>query len=122
MCAPESPLCFSPNGLRTVLSFGFGIRHAEHKARCRRQNISDTCIHHAEMRIPRRVWSYEPWSASEVGILRVILKRAMSIAFPECLQPVECNLLNGSVVGVGRARSAITDDCPRGRGVRGVHE
>src|ERR1700722_10389679 len=122
MCAPESPLPFSPNGLRTVPSFGFGIRYAEHETRCRRQNVADARVHHAEMRVLWCVWSYEPGSAGEVRILRVILKRAVRIAFPERLQPVECDLLNGSVVGVRRARSAIADDRARGRGIRGVHE
>src|ERR1700722_811300 len=122
MCAPASPLPFSPNGLQTVPSFVFGIRYAKHEARCRRQNVTDACVHHAEMRILWRVRSYEPRSAGEVRILRVILKRAVSIALPECLQPVECNLLNGSVVGVGGARCAIPNDRPRGRGIRGVRE
>src|SRR6202035_3454502 len=99
-----------------------GIRYTKHEARCRRQNVTDACVHHAEMRILWRVWSYEPRSAGEVRILRVILKRPVSIALPECLKPVECNLLNGSVVGVRRTRSAIADDRARGRGIRGVHK
>src|SRR5271156_2132440 len=74
------------------------------------------------MRIPRIVWSYEPWSASKVRILRVILERAVRVAFPESLQPIECNLLKSSVVGVRRAWAAVSYDRPRCGGVRGVWE
>src|ERR1700723_1146070 len=74
------------------------------------------------MRIPRIVWSYEPRSASKVRILRVVLERPVHIAFPEGLQPIECNLLNGSIVGVRRARAAVPDDCAWSCRVRGVRE
>src|SRR5277367_193643 len=72
------------------------------------------------MRIPRVIWSYEPRSARKIRILRVILQRPVHIAFPEGLQPIECNLLKGSVVGVGRARAAVPDDRAGSGGIRGV--
>src|SRR5580658_10056683 len=74
------------------------------------------------MRVLRRVWIYKPRSASQMRILRVILQRPVHIAFPKRLQPIECNLLKGSVVGVRRAGATVPDDRARSGGVRGVRE
>src|SRR5271156_3235495 len=74
------------------------------------------------MRVLRRVRIYKPWSASQIRILRVILQRPVHIAFPKRLQPVECNLLKSSVVGVRRTWAAVSDDRAWSGGVRGVGE
>src|SRR5580704_7739928 len=71
---------------------------------------------------PRRTRSVKPGSAIHVGILRVILERSELIGLPEGLQPIERVFLNSAVVGVRRARPAISDDRAWGGGVRGVRE
>src|ERR1700741_4194245 len=74
------------------------------------------------MRVPRCTWSVKPGCATHVGILRVILQCSVPIGFPEGLQPIERYFLNGAIVGVGRARPAISNDRVRISTVRSVAE
>src|ERR1700757_3453315 len=69
------------------------------------------------MRIFRLTRSYEPGSASQIGILDVSLQSSVPGVLPESLQPIEGELLNGAVVGIRRAGTAVPDD---GSGVRRI--
>src|ERR1700723_3380545 len=99
-----------------------GVRHAQQSAGGRRQNVADTGIDHAEMRILGVTGSHKPGSAGQIGILCVILQRSLSLALPKSKQPIERDLLDGAIICVGRSRSAITDNRPRMGGVCRVGE
>src|SRR5580700_11131092 len=98
------------------------VRHTEQGTRGRRQNIANPEIYHAEMRVLRSVRNYEPGRAGQIGILNVRLQRPISCVLPESLQPIESSLLNGAVVCVSRAGSAVSDNRPGFRSVTGIGE
>src|ERR1700751_1700832 len=72
------------------------------------------------MRVLGSVWSYEPRGASQIGILNVRLQRPVYCILPERVQPIESSLLNGPVVCVRRAGSAISDNRSRLGSIRGI--
>src|SRR6266850_8580672 len=74
------------------------------------------------MRILGFAWSHEPGRASQVRILDIKLYRSEGRVFPERLNPIERRLLNRAVVCVRRARPAVSDDLPRTRAIRRIHE
>src|ERR1700722_4755169 len=69
------------------------------------------------MRVPGITRSHIPGSSSEIRILGVILQRSKSFVLPKSQEPVEGGLLNGTVVCIWRAGTAITDD---GSGMGGI--
>src|SRR5271155_4451994 len=62
----------------------------------------------------------KPRSASEIGILRVKLHRAISLALPGSQQPIEGDLLDGAIVCIRRAGTTETDNRAGSCGVRRV--
>src|ERR1700685_1160571 len=74
------------------------------------------------MRIPGVTRSHIPGSASQIGILCVILQRSVSLALPKSQQPIERGLLDGAIICVGRTGTAITDNRSRMGGVGRVGE
>src|SRR6202008_4607991 len=74
------------------------------------------------MRVFGVTGSHSPGSASQIGILGVSLQGSVPGVFPQSLQPIEGDLLNGTVVGIGRAGTAIPDDRSRVRRIRRVRK
>src|SRR6266446_1022450 len=72
------------------------------------------------MRILGVTGSHRPGIASQIGILIISLQGSVLGVLPESLQPIECGLLNGAVVGIRRARTAIPDDRSWVRRIRRV--
>src|SRR5258708_20411160 len=77
-------------------------------------------IKHGEVGILRIARTDKPGSASQIRILDVSLQGPVPGVLPECLQPIEGELLNGTVVGIRRPGTAVADDCSRVRCVGSV--
>jgi hypothetical protein len=65
---------------------------------------------------------YKPWGATEIGILGVVLQRAVSRILLEGEEPIESDLLDGAIIRFGLSRSALANNCAGIRSVRGVRE
>src|SRR4029077_7003768 len=103
-------------------SFLIWVGHAQQGTCGGRQNVTETGINHGEVCILGIARTYKPRSASQIGILDVSLQGSIPAVLPESLQPIERDLLNGAVVGIRRAGSAVPDGGSRMRCVGGVGE
>src|SRR5215510_5141615 len=74
------------------------------------------------MRVFGRAGGDKPWSAGQIRILSVVLHCAVLRVLPKSLDPIDRHLLNGTVISVGRARSAVSDDRVGMRCVRSIRE
>src|SRR5580704_8013907 len=63
-----------------------------------------------------------PRGAGQIGILRVILQRSKPLVLPESQKPIKRDLLDGTIIGIGRTGTAITNDRSRMCGVCRVRE
>src|ERR1700720_1171653 len=62
------------------------------------------------MCIPGITRSHKPGSATQIGILCVVLQRAISLALPEGQQPIECDLLDRAIVCIRGTGTTVTDN------------
>src|SRR5260370_7331917 len=100
-CTSMGPRSYSnPAKGRVVLAFqgkfaklSIGIRHAQQSTCGGRQNVSETGINHAEMRVLRIPRRHIPWSASQIGILDIILETSVPPLRPDTMYPSQTRLL-----------------------------